>query len=264
MEKTCYLILMSSGLDSTAALLNLINNLIKNDALENSCLYPVFIWWRTILTEAIQKEYENCIKILDYIKNKYKVDKIKIMPIKKIESPLLFYEEIREEIKREGNKNYWPHFRNGFFILSSLNYLLNYLSFKEIKVFHKIVIVTGFIGTEADENKSFIQNMKKLLNDSIININGIKNPYILDYVKEFDFYCPYVDNEKSISMSLQYLDIKKFGCWDILEYTWSCWRKDIRPCYECGGCKTRNSKYEVFKEFDQELKDPFFRFREDI
>lgn len=262
MEKTCYLILMSSGLDSTAALLKLINNLIENDALENSCLYPVFIWWRTIHTEAIQKEYENCIKILDYVKNKYKANKIKIIPIKKIESPLIFYEEIREEIKRKGNKNYWAHFRNVFFILSSLNYLINYLNLKEIKDFHKIVIVTGFIGTEADENNTFIQNMKKLLNDSIIDNNGIKNSHILDYVKKFEFYCPYVPNEKPISRCLQYLDIKRFECWDILKYTWSCWREGKTPCYECGGCKTRNSKYEGFEKVDQNLKDPFFKFRE--
>jgi len=262
MEKICYLILMSSGLDSTAALINLINKLINDKSLENSCLFPTYIWWRKIFINVLQKEYDNCLKILDYLNNKYVKYKINLMPLKKIEIPLLFYEEIREDFKKIGRKNYWAHFRNTFFILSSLHYLLNYLNLKEIKDFHKIVIVTGFVGHEVDENKTFIQNMGKLLNDSIIDEDGTKNPYIIDYVKDFEFYCPYILNKDIKSRSLQYLDLKNFGCWDILEFTWSCWRRDKIPCYDCSGCETRSSKYKGFKKTDKELKDPFFKFRE--
>ena len=33
--------------------------------------------------------------------------------LKKIEIPLTFYEQIREEFKKKGRTNYWAHFRNG-------------------------------------------------------------------------------------------------------------------------------------------------------
>ena len=257
MVKTCYLILMSSGLDSTAALLNLVNKLVDEDAHENSVLFPVYIWWRTIFTKVIQKEYCNCLKIIDYIKNRYK--DIIIKPLTKITIPLIFYEEIREEFKEIGRTNYWAHFRNAFFILSSLNFLLNYLNLKEITDFQKIVIVTGFAGHEVDENKTFIQNIEKMLNDIIIDEDGTKNPYIIDYAKKIEFYCPYILENKLKSRSRQYFDFKKFDCWDILDFTWSCWRSDTIPCYECGGCQSRISKYEGFKKGSEELKDPFFK-----
>ena len=65
--KECFLILMSSGLDSTAAFLKLINT-NQND---KAIFFPIYIWWKTKSIDALTKEIENCEKIIKYITEKY-------------------------------------------------------------------------------------------------------------------------------------------------------------------------------------------------
>lgn len=246
MEKICYLILMSSGLDSTATLLNLIN---KKD-LKDDLMFPTYIWWRNIFTDVLKKEIENCQKILDYIKKKYEGKKLRIKNLKKIEVPLIFYEQIREIFKELDRPDYFCYFRNGIFIFSSLSYLLNYLKIQGIIDYQKIVIVAGFIGYEADENKPFTEAIKVLV-----------NRYIQDSTKKgiidnIDFYTPYLLDEDTRTRSKQYNDIKEFGDWEILKYTWSCWRNYEKPCNQCSGCISRRDKFLGIDIKDPKYKDP--------
>jgi len=170
----CYLVLMSSGLDSTGALLKLINEKITDIDL----IFPIYIWWRSKFTSVIKKEHRNCHKILSFIDKKYGEKNLKITKLNRIDVPLQYYEDIRAEFKKLGRNDYWCHFRNNIFIFSSLSYLLNYLKLNEINDFKKIIIVTGFIGTLSDEDDFFTINIKKLINYSLRNLN----PYTINLV----------------------------------------------------------------------------------
>lgn len=246
-EKACYLILMSSGLDSTAAFVKLINDKNLNDAL----IFPAYIWWRTKFIKVINKEYSNCIKIVNFIENKYKNRNLHITKVKKIEIPLKYYEDIREDFINNGRSDYWCHYRNAIFIFSSLSYFLNFLQLENITKYNKIIISTGFLGNLVDEDKDFVKNMKTMINNSLKK----PNPYTINLLKDIDFYHPYMNNYNNI-----YFDIRDYGCWDILKYTWSCWRNDEKPCYDCTGCNDRKIKYDIFINKDKNLEDPFFNY----
>ena len=58
---------MSSGLDSTAAFLRLINE----DHNTSDIYFPVYIWWKSDSNIVLKKEYENCIKIIEYIRQRF-------------------------------------------------------------------------------------------------------------------------------------------------------------------------------------------------
>lgn len=246
-KRICYLVLMSSGLDSTGAFLKLINEKIT----DIDVIFPVYVWWRSKFISVIKKEFRNCHKIISFVDKKYSVKNLNIIKLNKIDVPLQYYENIRTQFKKLGRNDYWCHFRNGIFIFSSMSYLLNYLKLNEINDFKKIIIVTGFIGNLTDENELFIKNIKNLINCSLRSLN----PYTINLVEELDFYSPYFNKSHTI-----YSDICKFGCWEILKYTWSCWRNKKKPCYNCVGCNDRKRKYSSFKNENKELSDPFFKY----
>ncbi len=253
-EKNCYILLLSSGLDSTAAFLNLINT--KN--LKDDILFPVYIWWKSINTRVVRKEFENCLEIVKYIKEKYKEKELNIKDLTKIEIPFIYFEQIKIEYSKRNNEGYWPYFRNAIFLLSSLSYVLNHLKLLEIKDIKKIIIVTGFIGTEADENNMFIENFKKMINEPLKNEITKKQSRLIEIIREIEFYCPFLSNDSLSKINCQYKDIEEFGDGNILQYVWSCWKDDIKPCNECGGCITRNEKYKIYKSQGGTLEDPFY------
>jgi 7-cyano-7-deazaguanine synthase in queuosine biosynthesis len=238
---------MSSGLDSTSAFLKLLNN----QEINKDIIFPTFIWWRDIFIKVLEKEYFNCKEILKYIKKKYSDKYYKIYKLKKIEIPLSFYEKIRSIYRELDNfDDYFCYFRNSFFILSSLSYFLNYLKLKRTIKIENIFFVTGFIGYEADENYTFSENIKRLINDYI------NDPNHSGIVEKVNFYNPYVRKDIR-SRSIQYHDICEFNDWEVLKYTWSCWRNSEKPCLKCPGCIGRKEKFESFKDKFPEKKDPF-------
>ena len=242
---------MSSGLDSTAAFLHLINN----NNLNNDLIFPCYVWWRKKTTKAIQREFKNSKKIIKYIRKKYNEREIMICNLMKIQIPLLFYEEIRQEFINVGRNNYWPHFRNAFFILGSLSYLLNFLKLNNIEEYDKIAIVTGFIGTVVDENKMFINDMERLINNPLQDKSLKEISNVIENIEKLEFYCPYISDETRYH---PYFDIEKYGDEEILKYTWSCYRNKKKPCKSCGGCEDRIEKYNTYRSSGGSLKDPIY------
>ena len=245
---------MSSGLDSTAAFLKLLH---ENQE-KNVQFFPIYLWWKTSSNDALKKEYENCHKLIKYMKEKYPGKSQNITELIKIEVPLTFYEETKNQYIKNDRKGYWPHFRNGIFIFSSISYILNYLKLKNYSQFEKITILVGFIGNEIDEDIYFINNMKKLLNEALTNPKTKKGSRIIEMTKKFDFYHPYLTIE-DISYSIRpYFDIEKYAESNILKYTWSCWKNYDEPCKKCGGCKIRKEKYDKYKKGGGNLIDPYY------
>jgi len=237
MSNFCYVILMSSGLDSTASIIKLIN--LRN--LKNSTLIPIYIWWRNNFTRVLDKELSNCKLIIQFIREKYKNKNLNLQNLIKIEIPLIFYENIRQELI-DNNKEYWCYLRNGIFIMSSVNYILNYLKLKDLVDFKKIIFVTGFVGHKGDENREFLRNIKWLINRSLND-----NDYI-SYLPKLSFFSPYLRIHKLDKSAKAYYDLSKYDCQDILQYTWSCWRNSDKSCMNCGGCLTRIRKYKTYKK----------------
>lgn len=246
MTNTCYIVLLSSGIDSTGAFLNLIN---END-LENDLIIPTYIWWREKFTKVIEKEYTNCEKIIEYIKQKYKDKKLKIKNLVKISLPLIFYEDIRSVFKRLDREDYFCYFRNLLFIISSLSYIMNYFKIQGIDKYKTIKFVSGFIGYEPDENKKFTIDTTKLIN------NYIQDSSKSGIIEKVDFYSPYLIDEETKARSLQFQDIIKYNDQEILKFTWSCWRNNDKPCGDCPGCISRKDKFEGLELSESKLKDP--------
>lgn len=245
---------MSSGLDSTAAFLRL----IKENHNSNDIYFPVYIWWKSASQLVLKKECENCIQIIKYLRERNPAISKNIKDLIKVEVPLIFYENIKSEYNKNNKEGYWPHFRNGIFILSSISYLLNYLKLREYSQFKKISIVVGFIGNVIDEDIYFVNNMKRLLNEALNNPKTKKSSDVIEITKEIDFYHPYLTNE-DISYSVHpYFDIERYADSDILNYTWSCWKNYDTHCHKCGGCKIREEKYEKFKSAGGKMIDYFF------
>ena len=245
---------MSSGLDSTAAFLRL----IKENQNISDIYFPVYIWWKSASNIVLKKEFENCIQIIEYIRKKNPKTSKNIKDLIKVDVPLVFYENIKSDYNDNKQEGYWPHFRNGIFILSSISYLLNYLKLRDYSQFEKISIVVGFIGNVIDEDISFVNNMKRLLNEALSNPKTKKRSGFIEMTKEIDFYHPYLTDE-DVSYSIHpYFDIEKFADSDILKYTWSCWKNYDTHCHKCGGCKIREEKYLKFKEAGGKIKDHFF------
>lgn len=245
---------MSSGLDSTAAFLRL----IKENHNDSEIYFPVYIWWKSASNIVLKKEFENCLQIIEYIRERYPKKSKNIKDLIKVDVPLVFYENIKSDYNDNNKEGYWPHFRNGIFILSSISYLLNYLKLRDYSQFEKISIVVGFIGNVIDEDICFVNNMKRLLNEALNKPKTKKRSGVIEITKEFDFYHPYLTNE-DISYSIRpYFDIEKFADSDILSYTWSCWKNYEVHCHKCGGCKIREEKYEKFKKAGGKMIDHFF------
>ncbi len=74
-------------------------------------------------------------------------------------------------------------------------------------------------------------------------------------IDNIDFYSPYINTIED-NISQQYMDIYNYGDWEILKYTWSCWKDDVKPCCNCPGCFSRKGKLENFKKPESTLKDP--------
>ncbi len=153
-----------------------------------------------------------------------------------------------------GLKSCWPYYRNGIFIFSSLSFLMNFLELIGLNDINKVVIATGFIGTEEDENDNFINNLKNLFN-SILNDNTSRTSKL---IKEIEFYNPYIDTGNLSKASRPYFDIEKFGDEEILKFTWSCWQRGNKTCLSCGGCDTRISKYCRYKSLQGKIVDPLY------
>jgi len=252
--KECFLILISSGLDSTAAFLKLVYDNENPEAI----FFPIYICWKKKSIDALKKEYENCEKLITHITEKYPQKTKNLKKLTKINIPLIFHEELKDLFDKSDKSGYWPYFRNGIFILSTVSYMLNLLKLEDYSQFNKISIAVGFIGNVTDEDMSFVKNMKKLLNEALMKPNIKKRSGVIEIAKEFDFYHPYLSDDEISYPIRPYFDIERYADSNILKYTWSCWKAYDNPCMKCGGCQTRKDKYERYKEEGGTLIDPYY------
>ncbi len=84
-----YLNLISSGLDSTATLLKVINE----EDLEDSLILPLFIWWKDDKDKVLKKEFKLCEKLLSYIRSKYENLSDIILKEEVLKLPFKFFED---------------------------------------------------------------------------------------------------------------------------------------------------------------------------
>jgi 7-cyano-7-deazaguanine synthase in queuosine biosynthesis len=243
-----YLNLISSGLDSTATLLKVINE----EDLKESLILPLFIWWKDDKDKVLKKECKLCDQLLDYIRNKYENLSDIILKKEVVKLPFVFFEDLITKTK--GLKLCWPYYRNGIFIFSSLSFLMNFLQLIGLNDINRVVIAAGFIGNEEDENDNFLNNLKNLFN-SILNDTTSRSSKL---IKEIEFYIPYINTNNLSKASRPYFDIEKFGDEEILKFTWSCWQRSNKQCLSCGGCQTRESKYSRYKRQNGKMVDPLY------